>query len=89
MNLNMNVNAAAFVLVVAVSLIIIICLALVIQYFLIKAAVRNGIDSSQLSQFIRQVKLAELQEKYAQREEKTAAESIANSRSPERELEEE
>lgn len=61
MDITVNIAVA---IIAFVSFVVIFALALLIQYFVMRAAVRGGIDRSQLAAFIRQAKLAELQEKY-------------------------
>ena len=61
MDITVNIAVAIIAFVIFV---IVFALALLIQYLVMRAAVRGGIDRSQLAAFIRQAKLAEVQEEY-------------------------
>ena len=57
-------QSTAVVILLLVLVLLVVALALVLQFLVVRAAVRSGIDRSNLAAFIRQIKLAELQEKY-------------------------
>lgn len=58
----------AAIAIVFLVVLVIVALMFLIYYFVTRAAVRNGIDRSQLAAFIRQVKLTEMQTKYMEQQ---------------------
>ena len=57
-------QSSALVILLLVLVVMVVALVLALLYLVVRAAVRSGIDHSDLAAFLRQIKLAELQSRY-------------------------
>lgn len=59
--MSIDIRTAAVAVIAFLLIAVVMALALLIQFLIMRAAVKSGIDRSQLAAFLRQAKLAELQ----------------------------